>query len=176
MQANPSYIGTNLTDLEGDWGEMRVSVSDTDIVIHFPFNEEANAHIKAIEGSEYLSADKAWSLPITEENWRTVREAVEFVRDAIAREERRAEHQARMRVEMAEMVHARLDRDFGGGKISLGYNEGDITVSFPYSAKAVAIMRKVEGRRWDGEEKAWLLPADQEKKIRSALKALKKHL
>lgn len=173
---NQTRYGTNLTDLEGDWGDLRVSVSDTDIVLYFSFNEEANGHIKQIEGAEFNSSDKSWSLPITEDNWRTVRDAVEYLKEVFERERGKAELREQRRHEIAEMVLARLQRDFTYPNLTLDYLEGDITVSFPYSVKAVAIMRKVEGRRWDGEEKVWLLPADEEKKIRTALKALKKHI
>ncbi|PKL79422.1 MAG: hypothetical protein CVV27_01855 [Candidatus Melainabacteria bacterium HGW-Melainabacteria-1] len=166
--------GTNLTDLEGESGELRISVSDTDIVLYFPFLEAANQCIKGIEGAEFSSSDKSWSLPITDDNWRQVRDAVEAVREAFASEQRKAEHRAQVRLEIADMVLARLQRDFSHPKLNLDVVEGDISLSFPYSPKAVQIMRKVEGRRWDGEEKVWLLPADEEKKIRSALKALRK--
>ena len=70
-------LGTNLTDLEGEKDQVSCSVSDTDIVLYFPFLEEANARIKAIEGAEFNSADRSWSLPITEDNWRQVRDAVD---------------------------------------------------------------------------------------------------
>lgn len=173
-ETNPFRYGTNLTDLEGDWGDLRVSVSDTDLVLYFSFNEEAIRCIKGVEGAEFNSSDKSWGLPITEDNWRTVRDTVDEIKEIFVREQAKAELREQMRQEIAEMVCARLERDFTYPRLKIGYNEGDITVSFPYSPKAVAIMRKVEGRRWDGEEKVWLLPADEEKKIRSALKALKK--
>lgn len=167
-------LGTDLTDLEGEWDDLRISVSDTDMVLYFTYNEEAIKHLKLIEGSEYNSSDKSWALPITEDNWREVRDAVSYIREVFERERGKAELREQMRLEIAEMVLGRLQRDFPHPNLKLDFAEGDITVKVPYSPKAIAILRKIEGRRWDGEEKVWRLPADEEKKIRSALKALKK--
>lgn len=167
-------LGTNLSDLEGEKDEVSVSISDTDAVMYFPFNEEANALIKRIEGAEYNSADRSWSLPISEENCHQVRDAIEDVRECFQRARGKAEHRAQVQLEIAETVLAGLKRDFPYPNLKLDALEGDITVSFPYNAKAVQIIKKVDGRRWDGDEKVWRLPADEEKKIRSALKSLRK--
>ncbi|HEY9840741.1 MAG: hypothetical protein ACAI44_27330 [Candidatus Sericytochromatia bacterium] len=167
-------LGTNLTDLEGEKDDVTVSVSETDAVLYFPYNEQAIALIKFVEGSEYNSGDKSWSLPITEENCHRVRDTIDGLREFFQREKGKAELRAQVQLEIADGVLERLQKDFDFPWLRLSALEGDIGVSFPYSAKAVAIMRKVEGRRWDGEEKVWRLPADEEKKIRTALKALRK--
>lgn len=169
-------LGPNLSDLEGEKAQVSVSVSDTDAVLYFPYSEGAIALVKRIEGAEYFSADKSWSLPINEHNCHDVRDTIEALREYFQRETAKAEQAEELRREMAGDVLERLQRDFERPGLRLDALEGDITVSFTYSTKAVAIIRKVEGRRWDGEEKVWRLPADQEKKIRSALKALGKVL
>lgn len=166
----------NLSDLEGSWGELRVGVSATDMVLYFPFNEEANACLKQIEGVEYNGIDKSWSLPITDANQFQVRDAVATVREFLEQAQKKAEQQEARRHEMAEGVLQRLQHQFDYPGLSLDQAEGQILVSFPYSAKAVAIMRKIDGRSWDGDEKHWRLPADREKQIRNALRALGKVL
>lgn len=167
-------LGTNLSDLEGEKDQVSASVSDTDIVLYFPFLEEANRLVKQIDGAEYNSADRSWSMPITEENCDRVRDTVDSIREAFVREKGKAELREQNRIEIADMVLAKLQRDFSYPGLELSALEGDITVSVPYSAKAVAILRKVDGRRWDGDEKVWRLPADGEKQIRTALKSLRK--
>lgn len=164
----------NLTELEGTWGELKVSVSETDMVLSFPFNEAANFCLKQIEGHEYYAAEKCWSLPITEDNHHQLEDTVAYIQECLERAQAKAEHQALLRSEKAPKLAETLQSQFDNRLIKIDYEEGDITVSFPYHAKALGIIRKIDGRRWDGDAKAWYLPADQEKQIRNALKALSK--
>lgn len=170
-------MSTNhLTDLEGEWEGIRTSVTDTDLTITFPFLPEANDCMKALPGAIFDAADKFWSVPISPEIESDVRDAIMTIRELFQREKHKAEQRTIRQEEMADMVLGNLQREFEGTPLILDKDGGDITVRFPYNAKAVAILRKIDGRRWDGNEKIWRLPADAERQIRAAFKALKKIL
>lgn len=169
-------ISPHLEPLDGEIDAVRVQVSENDLLLHFPYHKQAVDWVKRIEGAEYHSHDKSWSFVVTEDNTLALRDLVDELREFFRREQEKSELRELRRLDIADDVAARLEAGYGFPGLTIVPREGDVAISFPYSPKAIQIMRKVEGRRWDPDEKAWLLPADAEKQIRSALKALKKAL
>ncbi len=173
---SPDMIALVLAPLEGDLDEVSVTLSDTDLGLNFPYHKTAVASIKQFEGSQYHPSDKSWSLPITPRNLYAVRDTVEGLREFFRREAAKAEARAEMRLEMVDMVLESLATDFEHPRVTFDKQEGCVALGVPYDPKSIRLIKKIDGARWDSSDKVWLLPADAEKKIRTALKGIFKLL
>ncbi|PIQ28537.1 hypothetical protein COW36_12815 [bacterium (Candidatus Blackallbacteria) CG17_big_fil_post_rev_8_21_14_2_50_48_46] len=165
-----------LAELEGEIDEVRVQLFDEELSLHFPYHKSAVASVKAIEGAIYNPSDKSWCLPITPQNTYTVQDAVVSLRKFFRREVALAEQREEMRHEIADSVVEGLRSDFEHARVSFEKQEGCVALSIPYDPKSIRLIKKIEGARWDSSDKVWLLPADQERKIRTALKGIFKLL
>ena len=164
----------HLQDWEQEEGPVKVKVFDQDVLLYFPYNHDAILEVKTIEGAEYAAHDKSWTLHVTEENIKDVAavigqlEAI-FV-DAEAKEKRAREH----RQDISELVAERLQNRYQHRHLKIDAEDEWITVGFPFHQKSINAIKKIDGRKWDSEEKRWLLPSDQERQIRSALNKILK--
>jgi len=165
-----------LAKLEGEVDQVSVSVSDTDLVLYFPYHKEAIARLKQIEGAEYQASDKCWSLPVTPENSSALYDTVMELRELFRREQDKAEARVVYQEQIAADVLAQLEADFEHAQLSFSVQGGEIGIHLPYDPALIRQLKKVDGRRWDSSEKCWWLPADQERQIRSVLRAVLKQL
>lgn len=165
-----------LAPLEGEQDQVHVTLSDTDIGLNFPYHKSAVAAIKNIEGAQYHPSDKSWSLPITPRNLYAVRDGVEGLREFFRREVAKAEAREDMRLEIVDTVLESLAADFEHPRVTFDKQEGCVALGVPYDPKSIRLIKKIDGARWDSSDKVWLLPADAEKKIRTALKGIFKLL
>lgn len=156
----------------GEQDSVTVQLFENDMSLFFPYHKDAIEQVKKVEGAQYHGPDKSWSFIVTEDNWSDLQDLIVALRDFFRREQARAEHREQVQKDIASTVLERLQMDFDHPDLTLGYEDGYITVSFPYNPKALKVIKKVPERRWDGNEKVWLLPADLDRKIRSALQAI----
>jgi hypothetical protein len=165
-----------LVPLEGEIDQVSVGVSDTELTLLFPYHKGAIASVKAVEGSQYQPGDKAWSFTITARNVYALSDLVGSLRELFRREAGRAEAREDMRKEIADSVVESLREDFDHPRVSFEKQEGSVALTVPYDPKSIKLIKKIEGARWNSSDKVWLLPADAEKKIRSALNGIFKLL
>lgn len=165
-----------LENLAGECDQVMVQLFESDLSLFFPYHKEAIERVKKVEGAEYHAPDKSWSFQVDENNWPQLQDLIIDLRDFFRREQARAGHRAMMQVEMAATVLEQLQADFDHPDLQLGEQDGCISVAFPYDPKAIKAIKKVPERRWDSETKAWLLPADLERKIRSVLQQIMRTL
>ncbi len=166
----------NLADLEGDASEVSVQVSDTDLVLYFPYHPDAVKQIKRIEGAEYQPHDKAWALPVTDENKGQVYDTVAGLREFFEREADKALLRIEYQQDIGEHVIESLKADFDHPDLGLELRGSSILVRFPYDQKSMKAIKKVDERVWDGMEKAWKVPTDADKSLRKALRGIMKQL
>ncbi len=173
---SPDLVALVLAPLEGEQDEVAVTLSDTDLGLNFPYHKTAVSSVKGIEGSQYHPSDKSWSLPITPRNLYAVRDTVEGLREFFRREAAKAEAREEMRLEIVDTVLESLATDFEHPRVTFDKQEGCVALGVPYDPKSIRLIKKIDGARWDSSDKVWLLPADAEKKIRTALKGIFKLL
>ncbi len=158
----------HLQDWVQDEGPVKIKVFDQDVLLYFPYNHDAILEVKTIEGAEYAAHDKSWTLHVTEDNIRDVAAVIaELEKIFVAAEEKERKAQAH-RVDIAEQVAERLQNRYQHRQLKIDYEEEWVTVSFPFHQKSINAIKKVDGRKWDSDEKRWLLPSDQERQMRSA--------
>lgn len=166
----------SLSELEGTEDEVTVTVSESDLMVYFPYRPDAIADVKKVEGAEYHSQDKAWSLPVTPENTLELYDLIRGLRERFQREADQALVRIGYQRQIVDTVLEQLQTDFEHPELGLDKSGGSILVRFPYNAKCLKAIRKVDGREWDASEKAWRVPADAEKPLRQALKQILKQL
>lgn len=159
----------NVADLEGEANAVQVVVSDTDVVMYFPYDKTAIAQVKAFENAEYHPQDKAWSLPRSPENELELYDLICDLRQHFLRLEKQDEARKDFQGEVVGTVLDFLREDFDHPDLEINQYDRWIAVRFPYDPKAIKAIKKIPGRQWDAHEKFWLLPPDREKQIRSAL-------
>ncbi len=166
----------HLQDWVQDEGPLKIKVFDQDVLLYFPYNPEAIALVKTIEGAEYAAHDKSWTLTVTEENMRAVVAVIADLEQLFVEAEEKELTAQQRRIDIAPLVLEGLQRRFEHRHLHLDAEDEWITVSFPYHQKSLNAIKKVDGRQWDGDEKRWRLPCDQERQIRSALAKIVKVL
>lgn len=159
----------HLQDWAQEEGPVKIKVFDQDILLYFPYNHDAILTVKTIEGAEYAAHDKSWTLTVTEENIKAIVGVIADLEHIFVEAEIKEKEQQQRRIDIAPLVLDRLQRRFEHLHLQLDAEDEWITVSFPYHQKSLNAIKKVDGRKWDGDEKRWLLPSDEERQIRSAL-------
>lgn len=165
-----------LTALEGEANQVRISVSDSDLVLHCPYHKSAITQIKQIEGAVYQAADKCWYLPVTPHNLTALYDLVLALRELFQREQDKADAREDWRQNIAADVLAQLKADFDHPQIHFSLHGGQIGLEIPYDPVSIRQIKKIEGRRWDAESKCWLIPADQERPLRAFLRQIERQL
>lgn len=166
----------HLQDWEQDEGPVKIKVFEQDVLLYFPYHPEAVAAVKAVGEAEYAAHDKSWTLHVTEANQRQVAGLIAHLEQLFAEVEVLEAEARQRRQDIAPLVLQQLQGRFEHPRLELGAEDEHITVRFPYHVKAVNAIKKVDGRIWDGDEKCWRLPCDQERQIRSALAKILKLL
>ena len=165
-----------LTELEGEQDHVRVQLCEDELVLYFPYHKTALQTVKKLAGASYSASDKAWIIPLDTQNIYPVQDTIlslrkHFRREAVANEQR--ENWCR---EIAGTLAENLASDFEHPALQIDAEAGCISLSVPYDPKSIRLLKKIEGARWDSSAKVWLLPADEERKIRTTLKAVLKNL
>lgn len=159
----------HLQDWAQEEGPVKIKVFDQDILLYFPYNHDAILTVKTVEGAEYAAHDKSWTLTVTEDNIKAVAGVIADLEHIFVEAESKAQEAQQRRLDIAPLVLDRLQRRFEHRHLELDAEDEWITVRFPYHQKSLNAIKKIDGRKWDGDEKRWLLPCDEERQIRSAL-------
>jgi hypothetical protein len=159
----------HLQDWAQDEGPIKIKVFDQDVLLYFPYNHDAILTVKTIEGAEYAAHDKSWTLTVTEDNIKAVAGVIADLEQIFVEAEIKEKAAQQRRIDIAPLVLERLQRRFEHRHLLLDAEDEWITVSFPYHQKSLNAIKKIDGRKWDGDEKIWRLPSDEERQIRSAL-------
>jgi hypothetical protein len=126
-------------------GMKLISVADGQFVISFPYDPALVATVKAINGRRFNPETKTWTAPLS---------SAPDIRALCATQGFSASDSATdaMNGEVPAEAHT------APLKGTLGITNGRLALKFPYDPDAVRDIKAINGRRWDAEEKVWLVP------------------
>lgn len=119
--------------------------ADGRFVVAFPYNPELVTAVKEIDGRRFDPTAKAWTVPFA---------SAPQVRALCDTYGFQPSHMAITAFRSDEAPEARTS-PVGGTITQKGHR---FRIQFPYDPDAVRAIKEINGRRWDPEEKVWVVP------------------